>query len=200
MFFPIICVLSLLLLAPYLIPLQSIYSSTLLSSPLASNDPMRISKPAQRHLNIHLSIAPFLLPSLFSLFAFFSIFSLQAKGKLAASFSLPKGLFKLETLQSPHPPFPSLPPLSLSHTHSFPFLPLSLGWGWVPLFPADSLSGPVNARQLCFVDVIGGKEAWKERGRGKVELGERELEKGQGRPVSRCTLVPSSSHGSFHPD
>lgn len=143
MVFPIICVLSLLLLAPYLIPLQSIYSSTLLSSPLASNDPMRISKPAQRHLNIHLSIAPFLLPSLFSLFAFFSIFSLQAKGKLAASFSLPKGLFKLETLQSPHPPFPSLPPLSLTHT----LISFLTSFSWLGVSPSLPCWQPLGSRQ-----------------------------------------------------
>ena len=161
--------LLLLHLAPYLIPLHSLYSA--IPHPLASNSPMRISKPAWRHLYIHLSISPFLLPSLSSPFPFFSLFSLQAKGKLAASFSLPKGLFKLETLQSPLPLFPLSLSLSLSPSPSpSPSLPHSLSYlflsaeGDSHLFLADSLWGPVNARQLCFVDGSGGKRGWKERG------------------------------------
>ena len=113
--------LLLLHLAPYLIPLHSLYSA--IPHPLASNSPMRISKPAWRHLYIHLSISPFLLPSLSSPFPFFSLFSLQAKGKLAASFSLPKGLFKLETLQSPLPLFPLSLSLSLSLSLPLPLPP-----------------------------------------------------------------------------
>lgn len=109
--------LFLLHLAPYLIPLHSLYSP--IPHPLASNSPMRISKPAWRHLYIHLSILSF-CPPLFFLFPFFSLFSLQAKGKLAASFSLPKGLFKLETLQSPHSP--SFLSLSLPHSLLYLFL------------------------------------------------------------------------------
>lgn len=146
--------------------------------------------------SIYLSF-PFALP-LFP-FPFFSLFSRRAEGKLAASFSLPKGLFKLETLQSPHPP-PPVFSLSLIH-----FLPLFLGRGDSHL-PVDSLQGPVNARQLCFVDGSGrergGGLTAKRRGNegGKVEVGEWELERGQGRPVSRCTLVSPSSHGSFHTD
>lgn len=151
--------LFLLHLAPYLIPLQSLYSP--IPHPLASHSPMRISKPAWRHLYIHLSISTFFLPSLFSPFSLFSLFSSQAKGKLAASLSLQKGLFKLETLQSPHLPS-FLPPHSLSPSSAF--LPLSLGQEWLPPFLAGSLQGPVNARQLCFVDGSGGKQGWKERG------------------------------------
>lgn len=85
---------------------------------LASNSPMRISKPAWRHLYIHPSISVFLLSPLpFPFFIRSSFFfSMWAKGKLAASFTLPKGLFKLETLQSPHSP--SL----LSLRTLFPFL------------------------------------------------------------------------------
>lgn len=30
-----------------------------------------------------------------------------------------------------------------------------------------------------------------------MEVGERDCERGQGRPVRQCTSVPSSSHGSF---
>lgn len=131
-FFPPLFVSPLLLLhlASYLIPLQSLYSP--IPHPLASNSPMRITKPARRHLYIHLSISPFLLFPAFSPFPFFSLFSLRAKGKLAASFSLPKGLFKLETLQSPHPP---PPPLSFLFLYLIRFR-TSFSWlGVTPTFP-----------------------------------------------------------------
>lgn len=45
----------------------------------------------------------------------FSFLFLVSKGKLAASFSLLKVLFKLETLQTPHPPLPFAFPHSLSY-------------------------------------------------------------------------------------
>lgn len=187
--------LFLLHLAPYLIPLHSLYSP--IPHPLASNSPIWISKPAWRHLYIHLSISPFLLPSLFSPSPFFSLFSLRAKGKLAASFSLPKGLFKLETLQSPHSPsFPFLSP-------SFAFLTSFSRLRVTPTFPRRQ---PLGSRQ-CQTTLFcrwkwwkAGLEGERKRGRGKVEVGEWEFERGQGRPVSQCTLVPSPSHGSFHPD
>lgn len=181
---------------PYLIPLHFLYSPIL--HPLASNCPMRISKPAWRHLYIPLSISVFLLPSLFSSSPFFSIFSLWAKWKLAASFSLLKGLFKLETLQSPHSlPFLSLPLSLIRFLTSFSRLRVTL------TFPCWQPPGCCQRSTTLFCRWKWwkvGLEGERKRGRGKVEVGEWELERGQGRPVSQCTLVPSSSHGSFHPD
>ena len=150
-----------LYLAPYLIPLQSLYSP--IPHHLASNSPVWINEPALRHLYIHPSISPFLLPPLFP-FCFPLPLFLVSKGKLAASFSLPKGLFKLEMLQSPRSP--SL--LSLSPPYSLSYVFLSAGGDFhLSLQTASGVpSTPGNfVLQMGLVE----RGVWKESGNEEEE-------------------------------
>lgn len=203
-------VFSLLHPLPCPIPLHSLRPPTILR-PLASDRPMRIKGPAVQtppYPSTNLSF-PLARP----LFLLFLPFSLRAKWKLAATFSLLKGLFKLETLQSPrrhcrpsptapHPPL-SFPPTPPPPHNRFSYL-FAAAIGRRSPFLADRQ--PLGPRQ-CSTTLFCrwkwwevGLEGERKRGRGKAGVGERELERGQGRAVSRCTSVPSPSHGSFHPD
>lgn len=133
-----------------------------------------------------------LFPPLFFPLPLFSLWG--KKGKLAASFSLPKGLFKLETLQSPHsPPLP--PPLSVFLS----FLTSSSQLGVTSFFTRRWPRGPRQCQATLFCGMESVRRmGWK---RGKEMRKRRESGSGVSGNLPVCFLwALSSSHGSFLPD
>lgn len=151
------------------------YSSSISIFPRSPSCGLKVSHAAkQTCMKTSLYPSP-LPPSLYS----FPLFPREQKGKLAASFSLPKGLFKLESLQSPPLPhfiylficfiFFFLPTISyLFFSAGGDFLLCSLMASGVPSVPGN----------FCFVEWNWWKEMSWERGEemrkreeGSVEVG-----------------------------